>query len=87
MCSAVGANIIVAQRYSETYTVEQYFLDGAGEVAIVAIDSNARGRVAAHFERLICAAARDEYLAAQREIEKERLREKGSAPKAGATKH
>jgi hypothetical protein len=52
ICKAVRANIIVVQRFPECYVVEQYYLDGIGEIALVAIDSSEDGRVAAHFERL-----------------------------------
>ena len=53
LCSVMNANVIVAQRTVDAYIVEHYYLGGPGEVAIVAIDGDSEGRVAAHFERLI----------------------------------
>jgi len=49
----MNANVIVAQRTVDEYIVEHYYLDGLEEVAIVAIDGDSLGRVAAYFERLI----------------------------------
>ena len=75
MCAAANANIIVAQRYGHAYMVEHYYLDGAGEVAIVAIDSDAEGRVAAHFERLICLDEVETHRIAEQEVEQARAAE------------
>ena len=35
------------------YVIEHYYLDATSEPVIIAIDGNAVGRVAAHFERLV----------------------------------
>ena len=69
ICKAVNANIIVAQRYSDRYIVEHFSLEGPGEVAVVAIDSSVGGRVAAHFERLLCSTTTEEEKESQQEVE------------------